>query len=178
MKTPFARSYWIIPDRFLAGCYPGALEAAVAEARATGLVQAGITLCVSLMEPTELDHSGKPFTDYSPQVHRAALRLGREVGFLRLPIVDGGIPTPDLMRRTLDAIDAELAAGGRVYLHCWGGRGRTGTVVGCWLMRHGRADRANVLEAISGLIDPVKDLFVPSPETDLQRRFLVEGSAV
>ena len=25
-----------------------------------------------------------------------------------------------------------------MYLHCWGGVGRTGTVVGCWLVRHGR----------------------------------------
>ena len=24
----------------------------------------------------------------------------------------------------------------RVYVHCWGGVGRTGTVVGCWLVRH------------------------------------------
>ena len=24
-----------------------------------------------------------------------------------------------------------------VYVHCWGGIGRTGTVVGCWLVRHG-----------------------------------------
>ena len=42
---------------------------------------------------------------------------------------------------TLDAIDAELAAGGLVYVHCWAGCGRTGVVVGCWLVRHGRARR-------------------------------------
>jgi protein-tyrosine phosphatase len=35
------------------------------------------------------------------------------------------------LRRTLDAIHSELAAGGVVYLHCRGGCGRTGTVVGC-----------------------------------------------
>ena len=29
------------------------------------------------------------------------------------------------------------AAGG-VYVHCWGGIGRTGTTVGCWFVRHGR----------------------------------------
>lgn len=30
-----------------------------------------------------------------------------------------------------------LAAGQTVYVHCYGGIGRTGTVVGCWLVRHG-----------------------------------------
>ena len=24
-------------------------------------------------------------------------------------------------------------------MHCWGGVGRTGTTVGCWLVRHGRS---------------------------------------
>ena len=37
----------------------------------------------------------------------------------------------------LDAIDDQLENGGNVYVHCWGGKGRTGTVVGCWLIRHG-----------------------------------------
>ncbi len=38
----------------------------------------------------------------------------------------------------LDTIDAALEEGRTVYVHCWGGVGRTGTVVGCWLVRHGR----------------------------------------
>ena len=36
------------------------------------------------------------------------------------------------------AIDEAMSAGKAVYVHCWGGVGRTGTVVGCWLVRHGR----------------------------------------
>ena len=37
----------------------------------------------------------------------------------------------------LDAIDRASDDGSTVYLHCWGGVGRTGIVVGCWLVRHG-----------------------------------------
>ena len=44
------------------------------------------------------------------------------------------------MTRILDDVDAALADGGAVYVHCWGGIGRTGTVVGCWLVRHGLDD--------------------------------------
>src|SRR5438128_1987093 len=41
------------------------------------------------------------------------------------------------MAATLDALDAARAQGHTVYLHCWGGVGRTGTVAGCYLVRHG-----------------------------------------
>jgi protein-tyrosine phosphatase len=51
-----------------------------------------------------------------------------------------GTPTPGLVLAILDEIDAALAGGERVYVHCWGGVGRTGTVIGCWLVRHGLDD--------------------------------------
>jgi protein-tyrosine phosphatase len=47
------------------------------------------------------------------------------------------VPTPDVLEAALDEIDGELAAGGLVYVHCWAGCGRTGVVVGSWLVRHG-----------------------------------------
>ena len=43
------------------------------------------------------------------------------------------------MTAVLDAIDKALAQGHKVYLHCVGGIGRTGTTVGCYLVRHGRS---------------------------------------
>ncbi len=53
------------------------------------------------------------------------------------PSVDFSIPTREELVATLDEIDAELAGGGIVYVHCWAGCGRTGVVVGSWLVRHG-----------------------------------------
>ena len=41
------------------------------------------------------------------------------------------------MAGLLDAIDTAMRDGKTVYLHCWGGVGRTGNVVGCSLVRHG-----------------------------------------
>jgi hypothetical protein len=57
--------------------------------------------------------------------------------YRRCTIVDFGVPSPQEMTAILDVLDAALAAGRVVYLHCWGGVGRTGTVVGCYLVRHG-----------------------------------------
>ena len=56
-------------------------------------------------------------------------------------------PGVGVMKRILDDVDEAIAGGGLTYVHCWGGIGRTGTVVGCWLVRHGLEgrgrDRAN-----------------------------------
>ena len=41
------------------------------------------------------------------------------------------------MAGILDAIDTAMRDGKTVYLHCWGGVGRTGNVVGCSLVSHG-----------------------------------------
>lgn len=46
--------------------------------------------------------------------------------------------SPEVTTQILDTIDEHLAAGRTVYVHCWGGVGRTGLIVGCWLARHGR----------------------------------------
>jgi protein-tyrosine phosphatase len=54
-----------------------------------------------------------------------------------MPIRDFTVPDDDRLVLALDTIDAELAAGGIVFVHCWAGCGRTGVVVGCWLVRHG-----------------------------------------
>jgi protein-tyrosine phosphatase len=68
-----------------------------------------------------------------------------EIEYRRYAVPDLGIPPRPGMVKILDEIDALLAAGRRVYVHCWGG---TGTVVGCYLVRHGKsADEALALIA-------------------------------
>ena len=71
------------------------------------------------------------------------------------------------MTTILDALDSALAAGHTVYLHCHGGRGRTGTVVGCWLVRHGLTGE----QALDRIADLRGD--DESPETDEQRAFVL-----
>jgi protein-tyrosine phosphatase len=79
------------------------------------------------------------------------------------------------MHEILDEIDAAIAAGHRVYVHCWGGIGRTGTVIGCHLVRSG-AKGEEALEQLAqlfGNMSRLKRTMNPrSPETAEQRSFV------
>ena len=69
----------------------------------------------------------------------------------------------------LDAVDTALAAKRNVYVHCWGGIGRTGTVVACWLQRHGRSPDEALKELARFWQNVAKRHRQPrSPETDEQ----------
>jgi hypothetical protein len=69
-------------------------------------------------------------------------------------IVDHEVPTVALMEDILTTIHRETRAGGRVYVHCLAGQGRTGTVIGCLLAELGEKDpltRLTELRRLAGL---------------------------
>ncbi|MCX7635480.1 MAG: hypothetical protein N2Z74_07020 [Syntrophales bacterium] len=171
METPFLRSYWVVPGRFLAGYYPGDRKWEMMEQKLSALLACGIRCIINLMEPEERDHEGRLFVDYKTVLPRLTGH-GVTVECHRLPIRDLGIPASDLMVRILDVIDDAVSQGHPVYVHCWGGRGRTGTVVGCWLARHGIASGEEALEKIQALRAGDPTASWPSPETFEQIRMV------
>jgi protein-tyrosine phosphatase len=54
------------------------------------------------------------------------------------PIPDMGVPaSEEVMATIMNVVRGSITTGSAVYVHCWGGIGRTGTVVGCWLRECG-----------------------------------------
>ncbi len=131
---PFENAYWVEPGRFLAGEYPGGRNEEHARARIRRLLETGIDCVVDLTAPGELES----YERWLPGPY------GRSpVVYLRKPIRDHGLPErPELTAEILDEIDAALAEGRRVYVHCRAGIGRTNLIVGCWLARRGFAGDA------------------------------------
>lgn len=168
---PFNRCYWVDDDTLLAGCYPGAVDAGEADAKLGGLVNAGIGTVINLMESDEVSWGGTPFQPYQGRIVELGKASGIDVQCLRFPIRDTHIPAPDEMQTILDAIDSAIARGHGVYVHCWGGKGRTGTVVGCHLIRKGRATPDNFVEVIRALRGP-DARSGPSPENEKQIQFV------
>lgn len=69
---------------------------------------------------------------------------GPQAEYTRLGIEQLRVPLPDFIAPTLDAvekgvafIDQKIAEGKKVYVHCKAGRGRSATVVACYLIKHG-----------------------------------------
>ena len=165
---PLPNTYWVVPGRFLAGEYPGATYRQAAAEKVRTLLQAGIDHFIDL---TQRRDRLAPYAEIAAQ---EAARLGMEVVHEHHPIVDLGVPRrPEELAGILDAIDEALADGRNVYVHCWGGIGRTGTVVGCWLVRHGRTGHEALAQIAEWWQDVEKSYIHPvSPQTREQHAYL------
>src|SRR6187431_713282 len=132
-SVPIPNSYWVRPGQLLAGEYPGSMSLAEANQRIQMLLHAGVNSFVDLTEEGEMPVYDTLLSELSEQ----------HIRYRRMAVLDHGLPdSPAHMTRILDLIDSELAAGRCVYVHCRAGIGRTGTTVGCHLVRSGLASEA------------------------------------
>jgi hypothetical protein len=160
MERPHGNCYWVVPGKLLAGEYPGAKGGGEAQAKIERHLATGITCFIDLTEPGELEA-------YEPL-------LGGRAMYRRFSIQDLNVPKDQgEMIEILDTIDQAVADDHTVYLHCWGGVGRTGTVVGCYLVRHG-LQGSEALEQIAEWWRGVAKAYrIPgSPETLEQKTYV------
>lgn len=162
-------AYWVVEGSIAAGLYPGAADREEARAKLTALLRAGITTFVDLTE--ERDRF-RELTPYSHLLRLTAESLGVHATHLRLPIDDTDVPPAWRMRVILDAIETAAAAGEVVYIHCWGGVGRTGTVVGCLLRERGVPAGAALGSLQELRAHTPRGRTRPSPENARQREFV------
>jgi hypothetical protein len=170
-SLPFEHTYWVLPGKLLAGPYPGSHDPDEALHRLRALVQCGIRRVINLMDEEEIRQANPPFLPYADTLTRLGEEMGIQVSSIRMVIRDQERPSPEVMNATLDEMERSIAAGRPVYVHCWGGRGRTGTVVGCFLVRQGLTGEEG-LEKMEELRKGASNGHLPSPKTEAQKEFV------
>jgi hypothetical protein len=173
IDKPIPESYWVVTGSFLAGAYPVTTrDEATAHLCLAAFVEAGFTTFFDLTRAGELPA-------YLPSLQEEAARYGISVDYQRISMQDRGLPVHEQMAGLLDGIDAAQAAGRKVYLHCWGGIGRTGMTVGCWLVRHGLTGGQALIRLNELYRTAEQSWFFPqSPETDAQVKFILDWTDI
>ncbi len=167
---PTCRSFWVVEGRFAGGAYPGKKESGplLHLDAAQQLLDEGVNLFVNLTQDY-LGGTDEDLRRYDDWVKEVA-----EVQ--RFPIPDVSAPSdPQLMIDILDCIDDGLANEILVYVHCWGGVGRTGIAVACWLIRHGYTEPEHTIPLLTKLRTGDKGAGMrPSPEARDQAEFVAD----
>lgn len=154
----------------MAGNYPGSEDADEARFKLNVLKSKGIAAVISLIEADEVSTSSRKIIPY------AAAMIAEGIEVYTFPIPDFSIPTLTQMQEILAQIDFLVSQGKRVYVHCRGGIGRTGTVVGCWLIQKQLASPEDVFALIRRLKSESALAAYESPETEEQRAFIRDWS--
>lgn len=159
---------WWVDDHVLAGEFPAArTDPTRSHEKLHVLVDAGIRTFVDLTDAATTDAHLEPYEDrltVAAEVRRLDLRR------INVPIPDAGVVDDHVYDDILGLIDEHRARGG-VYIHCWGGVGRTGTVVGCLLADAGH-DHDTVLSKLDELRSGTRKADRACPENDVQRAVL------
>lgn len=164
-QPPLPNSYWVEPGRILAGEYPAAGSEEATLDRLRRLLAAGIDCFIDLTEPGELDS----YEEFLPGPYARD-----PVVYLRKPIRDHGLPeSAEQMQEILDELEAALAEGRCIYLHCRAGIGRTNLVAGCWFASAGGGGEAALVRLNERWQSSPRSQSWPTvPETEAQADYV------
>jgi protein-tyrosine phosphatase len=171
---PFPNSYWATP--LLVACeYPWTPMVTGHSQKIDLLLRAGVRTFIDLTESGEL-------CPYEPHLAAHVSRVGineehEPVEYYSFPIEDRSLPrSVGYVRQILDVLKDNATRGRITAVHCRGGIGRTGLVVGCWLVESGTVeDGAAALKFIAEEWKSVEKYrrFPQSPETGGQCEFVL-----
>lgn len=153
-------TWWIIPGVVLGGEYP--CDAKGSGDKLESLLEFGVDTIVNL---THKDDNLTPYYFSNRGLKGYALWVS--------PIPDGGVVALDSYKQIVEEIKRQAEQGHVIYVHCWGGMGRTATVAGCLLA----ATTTHSPDDIFAQIDESRRKTSvkadrPAPENDQQRQIV------
>lgn len=151
----------------MAGEYPGREDETDLRYKLRWLLEQGVTAWFDLTEAGELG-----LQPYAEVLADEVKKLGKQTTHIRMAIPDFSTPSSEYMANILQMLDQLLENDQVIYLHCHGGKGRTGMTVGCYLVQHGLSGEA-ALAQIARWRKDNPDGEKPSPETEQQTQFVV-----
>ena len=162
VTKPLNQSYKILENGMLfAGEYPGDKYGEKAMEKLKRMHHFGIRHFIDLTEEGEL----KPYSHLLPE----------DTTYTRFPIKDCSVPNSvDDVQELLLRINELQKKEGYVYIHCWGGVGRTGTIVACYLSQNWEEPELNhTLEVLRrNFSEMPKSAYRKTPETKEQIDFI------
>ena len=162
-------AWWVEKGKLLAGEYPfSPNDPDRSRQKVRVLVDSGIDSFVDLTHPDDVNFM-HPYTNL---MRDEAEKAGRpQPRYRRFPIFDTKTISQEGYDEILAHIQAEIDAGRVVYVHCWGGKGRTSTVIGCRLI-DGGLDYDATMAALARLRAGTRKAHHPVPDTEAQHRVL------
>jgi len=162
-RKPIRNSYMVM-DRVYAGEYPRDLDETKSMEKMKQFERFGITHFVDLTEEGEL----RPYSQM----------LSSRMQHIRFPIKDVCVPeSTESVKELIKRIKEILKANGKnkVYIHCWGGVGRTGVIVGCLLSEQHNYNYEETMRALTQVFsDCPKSAYRETPETNEQCKFIAK----
>jgi ADP-ribosyl-[dinitrogen reductase] hydrolase len=168
----FFHGWWADTEgRVLGGEFPGDRdEPDITRLKLSLLARAGVGTIIDLTDENDW------LTPYDEHLPAVAAEQGIDLRRIPHPIPDMGVTTPGHYDQIVADIETALSTGRKVFVHCWGGVGRTGTVVGVWHVSRGCSPEV-ALQRISAARRGTMKGERPSPETAVQIEAIREAAA-
>lgn len=143
------------------------------------LLNTGITTFVCLMQENEFDTRSEHYFEQAKKMlaenSEQFPQTAQQLRLLSLPIPDRTVVDDGAMLKLVEDVIGRLRRGEIVYVHCYGGHGRSGTLTAILIGRAYGVDGEKALELCQKFhdcrpdVDGIKASSVPSPQTHEQR---------